>query len=189
MTSVKDIERIKKIQKGDSSAFESLYHEFYAALCAYSKLVVNRSDVAEDIVQELFFKIWNKKENLNITTSLKAYLYRSVYNNSIDYLRSEKLQNIYKDYNLGELDLNPNVQPDTDMIEIINKAIDELPDKSKEVFKMRKFDKMSHKEIGEKLNISHKTVETHIHRATTTLKEKLKNLYIAKLILIFLHIV
>lgn len=189
MTSAKDIERINRIQQGDSVAFEAMFHEFYTALCAYSKLVVNRSDVAEDIVQELFYKIWNKKESINITTSLKAYLYRSVYNNSLDYLRSEKLQDAYKDYNLGELDLNPNVQPDTDMIAIINKAIDELPEKSKEVFKMRKFDKMSHKEIGEKLNISHKTVETHIHRATIALKEKLKNLHIAKLILIFSQIV
>jgi RNA polymerase sigma-70 factor (ECF subfamily) len=179
---------IAGIQRGDSQVFEELFHEFYSALCDYSKLIVNRSDVAEDIVQELFFKIWNKKENLNISTSLKAYLYRSVYNNAIEYLRTEKLEKMYKEYNFREIHSEGNLQSDSDQLALVNKAIEELPDKCKDVFKLRKFEKLSHAEIAQKLDISVKTVETHIHRATVTLKDKLKNLYIIELIYILMNI-
>jgi len=87
LNKLKEKEIISEIKKGNRQVFESLFREYYSALCAYSKLVVKRNDIAEDIVQELFYKIWNKKNSLNITTSLKSYIYRSVYNNSIDYIQ------------------------------------------------------------------------------------------------------
>ena len=179
---------ITGIQEGNPQIFEKFFHEFYSSLCAYCKLIVNRNDIAEDIVQELFYRIWNKRENFNISTSLKSYLFRSVYNNSIEYIKSEKLEILYKEYNLRKLQNNDTTIPDSDIIEKINKAIDELPDKCREVYKLRKFDNLSHAEIAKKLNISLKTVETHIRRANIALKEKLKYLSIIKFICIFLNI-
>jgi len=188
LNKLKEKEIISEIKKGNRQVFESLFREYYSALCAYSKLVVKRNDIAEDIVQELFYKIWNKKNSLNITTSLKSYIYRSVYNNSIDYIRTEKHEIIYKEYNLHKLKGNKILQPDNDLIEKINKAIDELPEKQREVYKLKKFDNFSYEEIAKKLNISLKTVETHIRRANIALKQKMKNLSIIKILYILINI-
>ncbi|MBN1116193.1 MAG: RNA polymerase sigma-70 factor [Bacteroidales bacterium] len=176
---------IAGIQHKNEAVFENLFKEYYGALCAYSKLIVKRNDIAEDLVQELFFKIWNKGEDFSISTSLKSYLYKATYNNSIDFLRSLKNEILYKEYNLRALQNSDNNQPDSDLITAIYKAIDELPEKCGEVFKLRKFENMSHAEISKKLNISVKTVETHMHRANLALKEKLKTLSIIKVLIIF----
>jgi RNA polymerase sigma-70 factor (ECF subfamily) len=173
------------IQEQDQIVFKRLFHEYYSALCSYSKLIVKRNDIAEDIVQELFFKIWNKGREFSISTSLKSYLYKATYNNSLEYLRTLKNEILYKEYNLITLKNTDNSQPDSDMIAAIYKAIDELPDKCGEVFKLRKFENLSHAEISKKLNISVKTVETHMHRANTTLKEKMKKLHILKFLILF----
>jgi RNA polymerase sigma-70 factor (ECF subfamily) len=173
------------IQNKNQVVFEKLFREYYSALCAYSKLYVKRNDIAEDVVQELFFRIWTKGQEFSISTSLKSYLYKATYNNSIEYLRTLRNEILYKEYNLNTLKNTDNSQPDSDMIAAIYKAIDELPEKCGEVFKLRKFENLSHSEISKKLNISVKTVETHIHRANITLKEKMKKLHIIKLLIIF----
>jgi len=80
------------------------------------------------------------------------------------------------------------LQPDNDLIEKINKAIDELPEKQREVYKLKKFDNFSYEEIAKKLNISLKTVETHIRRANIALKQKMKNLSIIKILYILFNI-
>ena len=176
---------INGIQQKNEAVFEKLFKEYYSSLCAYSKLIVKRNDIAEDLVQELFFKIWNKGRDFSISTSLKSYLYKATYNNSIDYLRTLKNELLYKEYNVKVLQNSDNGQPDSDMIAAIYNAIDELPEKCGEVFKLRKFENMSHAEISKKLKISVKTVETHMHRANLALKEKLKKLDILKVPLIF----
>ena len=187
MTSSEETLIIEGIQKGDPQIFENLFRKFYSALCAYSKLFVKRNDIAEDIVQELFFRIWKKGKGFSISTSLKSYLYKATYNNSLEYLRTLKNEILYKEYNEHVLNNTDNAQPDSDMIEAINKAINELPEKCGEVFKLRKFENMSHAEISKKLNISIKTVETHIHRASIILKEKMKKLTIIEVLLLFFH--
>lgn len=176
---------IAGIQEHNQTVFEKVFRKYYSALCVYSKLVVKRNDIAEDIVQELFYKIWNKGKDFSISTSLKAYLYKATYNNSIEYLRTQKNEILYKEYNLRSIQKSDNAQPDSDMISAIYKAIDDLPDKCGEVFKLRKFENLSHSEISKKLNISVKTVETHMHRANIALKEKMKELHILKLLIIF----
>lgn len=187
MVSSSDKAYITAIQKGDSRVYEKFFCEFYSALCTYSKMVVSRSDVAEDIVQELFCKIWNKKESFNVSTSLKAYLYRSVYNNSIEFLRTEKLENNYKEFNVYDMSIDSNSETKEDLLSALNNAINELPEKRREVFKLRKLEKLSHAEIAERLDISPKTVETHIHRASLELKDKLKNIKLLILFFILLH--
>ena len=179
---------IAGIQERNQVVFEKLFREYYSALCTYSRLFVKRTDIAEDIVQELFFRIWNKGKEFSISTSLKAYLYKATYNNSLEYLRTLKNEILYKEYNLGVLKNTDNSQPDSDMIAAIYKAIDELPEKCGEVFKLRKFENLSHTEISKKLNISIKTVETHMHRANTALKEKIKKLHIIELIILFFNL-
>jgi RNA polymerase sigma-70 factor (ECF subfamily) len=176
---------ITGIQERNQVVYEKFFHEYYSALCAYSRFFVKRTDIAEDIVQELFCKIWNKGKEFSISTSLKSYLYKATYNNSIEYLRALKNEILYKEYNLNTLKHTDNSQPDSDMIAAIYKAIDELPEKCGEVFKLRKFENLSHAEISKKLNISIKTVETHMHRANTTLREKMKKLYIIELLILF----
>jgi RNA polymerase sigma-70 factor (ECF subfamily) len=75
-----DFEIIRRIRKGDVGQFESLFRSSYASLVRYAKTLIRDHDTAEEIVQDLFFRLWRDKENLNIESSLNGYLYRSVHN-------------------------------------------------------------------------------------------------------------
>ncbi|RPI46474.1 MAG: RNA polymerase sigma-70 factor, partial [Bacteroidetes bacterium] len=82
--------QMRKIRKGDIEAFEILFHRFYPGLHHYAETLVRKYEVAEEVVQDVFYNIWKNRESLLITRSWQSYLYRSVYNNSMMYLRKNR---------------------------------------------------------------------------------------------------
>lgn len=169
---------LAKIKIGDEVYFEQIFKKYYFALCFYAQKYVKSYEVAEEIAQDVFLKLWEKREQLEITSSLKAYLFRATHNFSINYLNHKKIENKYKLFYtnvLKELELSHNenyYEPDFE--DKIEKAIESLPKKCQEIFKLSRFDFLKYSEIAEKRGISIKTVEAQISKALKILRKKLK---------------
>jgi len=168
----------ERIKKGDEKAFEILFHKYYRYLCLYSAKIINEDSAAEEIVQDFFVKIWEKREQLNIETSLKNYLFRSVKNLCINYIQHNKTKIRHAKHVLSEVENNfsdDDNYPEIDLSVKIEESINSLPEKRKEIFRLSRQEGLKYHEIAQKLNISIKTVETQMSLAIKTLREKLKN--------------
>jgi len=177
------------LRKGDEDTFVYLFREYFIPLCACSRKYVNGKETAEEIVSETLFHIWEKRESLQIKSSLKAYLFQAVANNSIQYLRKKKKEKSLEDY-LANTKLRRIEFPDSlldepmenliikkDLTDQITRAIENLPQQQKKVFKLKRFEDKKNREIAEELDISVKTVEMHLYKAMLTLQKVLKQYY------------
>jgi RNA polymerase sigma-70 factor (family 1) len=167
------------IRMGDKIVFEQVFKQYYQPLCNYAGPMLKDYDEAEEIVQNVFYNIWVKRESIEITSSLKSYLYKAVHNDCLNKLKHLKVRANYATdmryeneatthENSGKLiakELNAQIQS----------AIDELPEQCGHVFKLSRFEQLKYSEIAEQLGISIKTVENHMGKALRILREKLKD--------------
>lgn len=170
-----------KLKNGDEKAFELLFHKYYGYLCVYASKIVNEDDAAEEIVQDFFVKLWEKKGLLTIETSVNNYLFRSVKNLCLNYLQHNKIKNSYakKAAEKAEHSITENYDfPEPDLFEKIENCISSLPEKRQIIFRLSRQEGMKYHEIAEKLQISIKTVETQMGLAIKTLRELLRNSFI-----------
>ena len=179
----KDI--MKKMQKGDFVAFEKVFNKYYSKLCLFAEGYVKEPAIAEEIVTELFSKLWEKRKSIEISSSVKSYLFHSVHNNCLKYLEHLKVLKKYETFattmiqSRDLLHLSDNSYPLANLIsreiEIeIESAINCLPEKCREIFCMHRFDDLNYNEIAQKLDISVNTVRTQMMRALQKLRESLK---------------
>ena len=173
----------QQIANGDHGAYEALFKEHYRPLCAFAFQYVKSSDDAEEVVQDLFVKLWQDRKKLNITSSLKAYLFTAVRNRSLNAINKLKRNEALSD-EMVDIDQNlPTGQAgevDEDEEEMRNarvrSAIEQLPEMRRKVFKMSRFDGLKYREIAEKLGISIKTVENQMGSALKTLRTELADM-------------
>ncbi|MGK7395561.1 MAG: RNA polymerase sigma factor [Candidatus Cyclobacteriaceae bacterium M3_2C_046] len=168
---------IQKLKKGDKKAFEFFFNKFYDLLFSVATQYLNNRDEAEEVVQEVFYRVWCSRENLQPHLSFKAYIYtiakRLIYNNS----RKNLVRITYEQhYKASNLNANNSLEEYLNFHELdqqINLCIEQLPPKRKEIFIMSRQQGLSHKEIAEKLHISSHTVESQIAKALKFIKESL----------------
>ena len=160
---------------------EVLFRKYYAALCKSLYKVLRDATIAEDIVQEVFLKVWEKRESLQMDEAVQSYLYRSCYNTALNLLKQQK-----RNTDIDSLELSvagaDTAEKDLSFLETeaeILKAIDALPPKTKLVFSLSRFEELSYKEIAERLDISVKSVEKHMGIALQRLRENLKDYLVA----------
>ena len=152
--------------------------------------MLKNKELCEDIIQDVFFNIWKKREKINIKTSLKAYLYTCVlykvydqYKSKNSLLKSELIEN----FNSKIQQSNPETKLIySELVHQISTIVNTLPEKCQLVFKLSREEQLSHKEIAQELNISAKTVESHITNAIRILRMRLGDTYSAKII-VFLY--
>ncbi|MFO7370239.1 MAG: RNA polymerase sigma-70 factor [Bacteroidales bacterium] len=157
-------------------AFENTFRRFYAPLVVYACKYVGSIDTAREIVQDFFARFYEKRESLNIGISLKSYLYRSVYNCSINYLNQRNIQDRHLKTIELERDHEENMEAEINTVELehrINEIINELPAKCRQIFKMNRLEGFRNEEIAKQLNLSKRTVETQISKALKILRKKL----------------
>jgi len=144
-------------------------------------------DLSRSLVQQVFVDLWVKREKLNVHSSPKSYLYHSVKNRSIDYLRKEK-KNIPVNESCENIELIPfrDLVEEAELNDKINIAINKLPDKCREIFILCRFENLKYSDIAKKLNISVKTVEMQMGIALKKMRDNLSDYQIINLI-IFLH--
>jgi len=178
---------IKELRKGNKNAFEFVFKKYYSVLCIYATKYCGSKEIAEEIVSQFFLNFYDKRETLTINVSLKSYLFRSVRNTALNYIRdNSKLVN--KEYinevNIKYTDTVQDTLIGKELEEVINKAIDNLPDQCRIIFIKSRFEEKKYKEIAEELNISVNTVETQMSRALKKLRTDLKD-YMHFFILLF----
>lgn len=143
-----------------------LFDKYYAELCRLAFRYTGRSDVAEDVVQEVFINIWSTRFTLNYKGNIKPCLIKSAINASLNYIKSKYGRQAFEDDNkLSEYSANIGFEEDLESKELdklLKIAIDQLPEKCRVIFSMSRLSGLSHKEIAENLDISTKTIEAQI---------------------------
>ncbi|SDE64297.1 RNA polymerase sigma-70 factor, ECF subfamily [Pricia antarctica] len=165
---------LKGLQKGNASAYNELFSEYYVWLCNYIFTLSNDRGLSEDIVQETIIHIWEKRKRISVQHSLKNYLFRSCHNRFLAHLRKKKVRFDFLDQIrwdiLAEVRIEPEVRQDS-KIQKMHRLIDELPPRCREVFVKNKFEKRQYKEIAVDMGISIKTVENQMSKALQFLRE------------------
>jgi RNA polymerase sigma-70 factor (ECF subfamily) len=174
---------INGIQQGDIAVFEELYKKYYVFLCLIAEHIVRNPADAEEIVSDVFVKLWNIRKKINITISIKGYLVKAVHNTSLNYVErrgfnSKRIDSFansdYKllawdsDYPLGQL-------YEKEITQILERGISELPDCCRQIFILSRNEDLKYSEIADKLGISVNTVKTQMKIALTRLRENLKD--------------
>ena len=164
---------------GGLVSFRKFFDSIYAPLCRYAYLIVKDRMDAEEIVLDLFIYLWKNREKINIESSVGSYLFRSVRNRAINFLRSRPGPGVPIDDIESWLSV-PDSLADVDAEDIsylVREAICSLPPKCKEVFSRSRSGGLSNEQIASEMGISVKTVEAHMTRALKTLRIKLKKMY------------
>ena len=168
---------IDSLVQKDEAVFERVFKTHFKNLHAYACTIIREETAAEEVVQQVFFKLWERSKNLSISGSVAAYLYRAVYNESLNYLKHQKVQSQYeqhfthtmksetyaagKKFSMKELEAQ------------LGKAMNELPEQCRTVFQLSRFEELRYREIADHLGISVKTVENHMGKALKILRTKL----------------
>jgi RNA polymerase sigma-70 factor (family 1) len=172
-------ELIKRIiLNNDREAFNTFYDAFYNPLVKFAYSITHRLHVAEDIVSELFLRFLKNKTTFIGILNVESYLFQSVKNDAIKYLQRNRLktgQDVFTELHDDENPLQIMIFYELD--EILNKAVNDFPEKRKQIFIMVKNDGLKYKEVAEKLNISIKTVENQMSHALASLRNIVRKHY------------
>lgn len=169
---------ISRLKKGDEKAYAYLIDTYNRKLCLYANSLMNDIPLAEDIVQNVFIKVWEKRNNLKTDFSIKSYLYKSVYNGCInEYKKNQSVTALEKKYFEGLDRIIEDKDEDTleKLILKVKDAIQVLPPKCKEIFLLSKKEGLTNIEISEYLNISKNTIERQITIAFSKIRENIGN--------------
>ena len=170
-----------ELTKGDSVAFSLLFRKYYRDLVMFGGHYLPDKERCEDIVQNIFLKLWAERENLCIETSLKSFLLRSVQNACLDELRHINVMRIHETYtqtfgHTDDLDTEHYVLF-SDLQESLTKALEKLPEVYREAFEMHRLEGLKYKEIAARLNVSERTVEVRMGKAISLLRQYLKDFF------------
>lgn len=178
---------IEKRSAWDARTMEELFRTHYAGLCSLAVCFLKDRDEAEEIVQELFCQLWEKKDTTTLTGSVKSYLYTSVRNSCLNRIKHLKMKIGHREHVIRNSDRESDQVMQRmigkELEEEIEKAMDSLPDRCGIIFRMSRQGNLKYSEIAENLDISVKTVENQMGKALRILREKLKN-YLSVLICI-----
>jgi RNA polymerase sigma-70 factor (family 1) len=172
-----DVEIIGRIRKGDVGQFESLFRSSYVSLVRYAKTLIKDHDTAEEIVQDLFFRIWKDKEKIKIESSLNGYLFRSVHNRCLHYIEHNRVVAKHAEEMLhmhSESQESPSdILHYKELQAKIAGILERLPERCGKIFCMSRFEGLKYNEIATKLSVSVKTVESNMGRALKEFRKEL----------------
>ena len=181
-----EAELIQDIKKGEHRAIVMLFSSYFAPLLTYANVIVKDREAAEEIVQDVFVKLWEFRSNLFIKSTLRGYLYRCIHNRCLNYIRENaRSKEIFLSDNLHSefIILKEDTPPDIiealfseDAEKYLSIAINNLPEQCREIFCLCRFEYLSYPEIAVRLNISLSTVKTQMQRAMGKLSEVLKEI-------------
>lgn len=172
-----DKKSVSQLLKGNAFAFENLFNQYAKKLYFFAFGYLKSKPEAEEVVQEVFLKIWQNRTSLNPELSFNAYLFKIAYHQITEKFRKVSLEQKYlhditKEAILFNDDLNERTNYQS-LLELVEKRIDKLPFRQKEVLLLRKMDGLSIREISEKLEIAPKTIEHHLTEAIKNIRSGL----------------
>ncbi|HTD39113.1 MAG TPA: RNA polymerase sigma-70 factor [Mucilaginibacter sp.] len=165
--------------EGSEMAFEKFFKTYFKSLHAYALVMLQDEIMAEEIVQQVFYRIWERKEQFRVHTSVKAFLYKAVYNECLNYLKHQKHKANHQNHvwyaNRNSIS-NENAAMRVELSELetrLQKAMNELPEQCRTIFYMSRFDELKYREIANQMGLSIKTVEAQMGKALKALRKKL----------------
>jgi RNA polymerase sigma-70 factor (ECF subfamily) len=175
MTQEKEHILFDDIRNGDEVAFNKAFDLYYSRLCFFADKILRDFDLSRSVAQQVFVDLWIKRDKL-VVTSLQSYLYHSVQNSALDVLKRKKVESRYlATLDKSETEEMKDLMEEAELADRINKAIQKLPEKCREIFLLCRFEELKYAEIAEKLNISVKTVEMQITIALKKLRKELSD--------------
>ncbi len=182
-----DLQLITGLKDGDRAVFEHIFRKYYSELCRFSLRYLPDKLVAEEVIQDLFCKLWFRKSELVINTSLRNYLYKATVNFCLNYLHHQEMERRYVGFVGFEMDEATGgsaLDSDGELSGVFEKALLRLPQKRREIFEMSRFEGMKYQEIADKLGVNIKTVETQMTRALDFMRRNLKEFLSVTLLII-----
>ncbi len=166
--------------------FESLFKTHFQHLCNFAQNYVSDFETSKEIVQDVFIKLWENKTQIDLKKSIKSYLFTSVKNRCLNYIRdNKKFRSNVLDVDIADYDISfEETEENTEIEKRVKNTLEKLPEKCRQIFELSRFENLKYKEIAEKLNISQKTVEAQMSKALKIFRENFKD-YI-KLLIIYL---
>lgn len=157
------------------AAYEYIYNKYWPLLYAYVYNRLKSKEITEELIQEVFFSLWNRRADIHIQQTLSAYLYTAVKYQIFNYIKADKVRKTYVSsfarYNdLLQDNSNEEYVASADLANAVEKEVSSLPEKCQQVFRMSRHEHRSIHDIADALNISHKTVENHLSKALKHLR-------------------
>ena len=169
---------LTRLKADDKTAMKELFQEHYLSVCGNIQRFIRDKATVEDLAQEVFIRFWEKRQQIDITSSVGAYLRRMAINEALGFLRRNKYQD--------ERELSPEMVKDAEdsaeeqfmhqELELrVRAAINELSPRCRAVFQLSRFEELTYKEIADRMGISVKTVENQMSKALRILRERLRD--------------
>jgi RNA polymerase sigma-70 factor (ECF subfamily) len=170
---------LKTALQDSEEAFRELFFEFFPALCIYAANIVGDDEIARDIVQETFFKIWKNRKKIELESSFRNFLVTTVRNQCTDILRKRTVRDRFASQSFSTQE-TPDQSPEdictiNELEQIIGEAIQKLPPNIREAFEMNRVKGMTYNEIAQQMSLSPKTIEAYISKALNILRIELKD--------------
>jgi RNA polymerase sigma-70 factor, ECF subfamily len=179
---------LENIKKNDKASFSIIFAQYYKDLVTFSFGIVRNLNTSEEIVQDVFIKLWENRASVIIDRSLKSYLLKSVQNHSLNWLQHLKVQNRFASY-IKEHQLLSNNETEnyilhSELEQNLEEALNKIPLEFAQAFRMNRFENLSYPEIAQKLGVSTRTIEVRISKALSLLRDALKEFLLLIILLL-----
>ena len=186
-----EIRVVEQLRAGSKEAFRSLFDVFGPRIHAFALSYLKNEADAEELLQEVFLKLWEIRASLDSSKNIKSFLFKICINLIYDFIRRKNIEQAYLDYS-GKND--PSSVDNTwheviynDMLNNLQQLVAAMPEQRQRIFRLSKEDGFSNEEIAKYLNLSRRTVENQLYRAVSFLKDKLGSGSIPAMLFFFLH--
>jgi RNA polymerase sigma-70 factor (ECF subfamily) len=188
-----EIDVFERLKKGDVLAFDAVYAKYCRRLFGFVLKYVKQKDDAEEIVQEVFVKIWESRHKIDVFSSFDSFLFTIAYNSTISLLRKRVTEKKYIEFLISQqqeyiVDDSSVEMQFNELNENVQLLLNELTPRQKEVFQLSRVEGLTHEEIAIKLNISTNTVKNHVVTALSFLRKRLDNKLLVNLLFISLFL-
>lgn len=170
---------IERLKSGDESAYRYLFDQYYAPLTSFAFRFTRSYEISKDVVQNLFIRLYQNRHSLSIQSDIKSYLYKAVYNSSLNELKRENLRDEHHQHYIAEhvVTQYDQAREETEKEHKIFKAIEQLSPKCRQIFLMSRIDGMKNHEIAAELGLSIRTIETQISQALKSIRKTVRSIY------------
>ncbi len=186
---VNEVQLMEQLGSRDEAAFEQVFKTYFKSLHAYALSLLKEETTAEEMVQNVFFKLWERAEQLSVSGPVAAYLYRAVHNECMNYLKHQKVKETHRQFMVWHTKSNTDSASKKlagkELEERLRQAINELPEQCRLIFQLSRFEELRYREIADHLDLSVKTVENQMGKALKLLREKLSPFL--SMLVVFIH--
>ncbi len=190
LNKINDADLTRRVKSGEKEAYQALFERYAPKIYHFALSYLKSTADSEELVQDVFLKVWEKRDILDASQNIKAFIFKIAINTIYDFIRRKNIENAFQEFSKANYAADSNNTWDTVIFEemqtTINSLVAQMPEQRKKIFKLSKNKGLSNDEIAQELNLSKRTVENQLYRALLFLKEHLRNESAIALLFFFL---